>query len=800
MHSSSTLRTCATIALLAGFAACQRDAQPTPSSAPVAEARIAPSPAPVKLATPAPAATPPAATPTPAKQESVAAPRASDSDVRREPDHMLTRLPRATLFVLRFPEIHRAVEFVRSSLAESVLADPRAAADAARRFAGIESEMRRNISDYDVLRADLARVRGDLVIALTRIDPAAFGSRSPSSVPFTLAMMFDAEDEGDALDKLLVRAFREYEEKSARPVTRQSTDDRSWHRHIHFQGTSIDVVREDDFFRLELSAAPSARKADAILPALAREDSFASTVLARSLTPSTAATPAIYQALVHLQPAWDLVRRLAPADAQRVITAGGFDGVQGITMESVAGSDGARDRLTWHSAGARDLMSRVASAGAISPKIAAAVPADHEHALLAAIDVPKLFDGVVALLPRVERELFETSLSPETGSDPRADWIENLGPTFAFSARGNLLQPGEDGVEFLAAIEVRDEARLRKHLDAFVEKEGGGDIRSTDFAGVRIHSVPIGPLPAPDGTPLELEPAFALADGAWLIGSTPAAIRNAIEARTEEDRGNTALRTVAASADDQTWMLSWSRPSTGPANLATARKTPDGLVFDASHGSVTAGIGALSVLSIVSSVAIPKLMAARLTANEANAIDTLRDIARAQALLHANTTFDRDGDRKGEYALLEELCHAEPRDHGAAETDPPMLSPSSFQELVAGVGMRGGYLFRVDLRAGAKNSVSDLVAAPRIDTDAAEGRFVAYAWPLHASSTGQRVFAVDSSGVVYATQNNAAEQAYSGRARPPQPSAWCLDATDVRNQFKPDVHLGGDGASWRRVD
>jgi hypothetical protein len=277
-------------------------------------------------------------------------------------------------------------------------------------------------------------------------------------------------------------------------------------------------------------------------------------------------------------------------------------------------------------------------------------------------------------------------------------------------------------------------------------------------------------------------------------------IRDAIDARKTPERGHAGLRAVSQASDDATWMLTYSENGNGPANVATARKTSDGWVVDASRGSATAGVSALSVMSMVSSVAIPKLMAARLTANEANAIHVLRKISRAQAMLQADTTFDRDRDQKGEYALLEELCRVDLRDPESASSDEAMFSSASFKEFASGVGMRGGYLFRVDLRAGAMNVVSDPASAKGIAADAAEARFVAYAWPLQAGSTGVRVFAIDSNGIVYATQNNGKEQGYSGRVRPPQPNAWCLDAKDVQEQFKPDVHLGGDGASWRRVD
>src|SRR4029077_13333147 len=64
----------------------------------------------------------------------------------------------------------------------------------------------------------------------------------------------------------------------------------------------------------------------------------------------------------------------------------------------------------------------------------------------------------------------------------------------------------------------------------------------------------------------------------------------------------------------------------------------------------------VQILALIASIAIPKLLAARLSANEAAAISTLRSISSAQAQLQSSAAIDCDADGSGEYGYFAEMA------------------------------------------------------------------------------------------------------------------------------------------------
>ena len=63
----------------------------------------------------------------------------------------------------------------------------------------------------------------------------------------------------------------------------------------------------------------------------------------------------------------------------------------------------------------------------------------------------------------------------------------------------------------------------------------------------------------------------------------------------------------------------------------------------------------VAIIAIIASIAIPKLLTARLAANESAAISTLRSISSAQAQLQSAAAIDSDSDGGGEYGFFGEL-------------------------------------------------------------------------------------------------------------------------------------------------
>ena len=100
----------------------------------------------------------------------------------------------------------------------------------------------------------------------------------------------------------------------------------------------------------------------------------------------------------------------------------------------------------------------------------------------------------------------------------------------------------------------------------------------------------------------------------------------------------------------------------------------------------------VAIIAIIAAVAIPKLISARVSANENAAIATLRSIAAAQQQLQASSAIDTDADGGGEYGYFGELAGADPvrvynsgtpQEGAAADLLDPTYLPVQFGNVVA---------------------------------------------------------------------------------------------------------------------
>jgi type II secretory pathway pseudopilin PulG len=66
----------------------------------------------------------------------------------------------------------------------------------------------------------------------------------------------------------------------------------------------------------------------------------------------------------------------------------------------------------------------------------------------------------------------------------------------------------------------------------------------------------------------------------------------------------------------------------------------------------------IAIIAILAAIAIPNLLAAKLTSNETAAIATLRTIVSAQAQLSTSGRIDSDNDGRGEYGTFLEMTGA----------------------------------------------------------------------------------------------------------------------------------------------
>ncbi len=181
----------------------------------------------------------------------------------------------------------------------------------------------------------------------------------------------------------------------------------------------------------------------------------------------------------------------------------------------------------------------------------------------------------------------------------------------------------------------------------------------------------------------------------------------------------------------------------------------------------------VAIIAIIAAVAIPKLISARISANENAAIATLRSIAAAQQQLQASSAIDTDADGGGEYGFFGELAGADPvrvYNGGApavgtavADVLDPTYLPVQFGNVVdsgaGGAVERQGYYFQMYLPEAGLSPIAgipeDAAGGNNTlpDPDNAELIWCCYAWPVQTTKTGNRAFFINEQGDVMGTQN-----------------------------------------------
>jgi prepilin-type N-terminal cleavage/methylation domain-containing protein len=185
----------------------------------------------------------------------------------------------------------------------------------------------------------------------------------------------------------------------------------------------------------------------------------------------------------------------------------------------------------------------------------------------------------------------------------------------------------------------------------------------------------------------------------------------------------------------------------------------------------------VAIIAIIASIAIPRLMSARLSANESAAVATLRSLSSAQAQLQSSSAIDSDSDGGGEYGYFGELAGTAvlrvDGGGGVPAAGPDTLTPSvlstAFGNVNAGIVVRSGYCFQVFLPDGAAQPAGlEEGNAALPDPDNCEILWCAYAWPAQVENTGNRAFFINQEGDLLSTQNRpGAAIRYDGIAAGP---------------------------------
>ncbi|MBM3962279.1 MAG: type II secretion system protein [Planctomycetes bacterium] len=129
----------------------------------------------------------------------------------------------------------------------------------------------------------------------------------------------------------------------------------------------------------------------------------------------------------------------------------------------------------------------------------------------------------------------------------------------------------------------------------------------------------------------------------------------------------------------------------------------------------------ITVIAILTSTAIPNMLASRTTANETVAVAALRSIIAAQLQCQSPCLVDRDGDGRGEALDLDELCGTH-----ALRSSAPALTPSPLPQSLGRLNNLGhvagrGYLLCLYLPDATGSGIAATPAnSDAVDTDLAE--------------------------------------------------------------------------------
>ena len=212
----------------------------------------------------------------------------------------------------------------------------------------------------------------------------------------------------------------------------------------------------------------------------------------------------------------------------------------------------------------------------------------------------------------------------------------------------------------------------------------------------------------------------------------------------------------------------------------------------------------VAIIAIIASIAVPNLLSARLNANEAAAIATMKNISSAQAQCQAAAAIDVNNNGAGEFAFFAELSGATPLRNdgwggvGSEIVSPPVLS-TAFGNVANSVVVRSGYFFRMmlpdDTGAGAYEAASGGGGGVTVDPTRAEVLWACYAWPSAYGSSGRRAFFINQMGEVLACTNTT--QNYNGATKTPSSdAAYRAGTSGYMNVVMAANTLAIDGEHW----
>ena len=225
----------------------------------------------------------------------------------------------------------------------------------------------------------------------------------------------------------------------------------------------------------------------------------------------------------------------------------------------------------------------------------------------------------------------------------------------------------------------------------------------------------------------------------------------------------------------------------------------------------------VAIIAIIAAIAIPRLMSARLSANEAAAISTLRSVTSAQAQLQSSAAIDTDADGAGEYGYFGELSGVDPLRvsnagvpaAGTVGTDElvPAILSSAFGNVAASVVQRQGYMFQMwlpnataaGLVPGVAEALTGGAGATLPNPNNGELLYCCYAWPADYNKTGNRAFFTNQEGDLLQCLNRSLTP-YDGAVKTPGFAEAFTVAGDMGSALRIGVAGGADNTIWVPVN
>ena len=141
----------------------------------------------------------------------------------------------------------------------------------------------------------------------------------------------------------------------------------------------------------------------------------------------------------------------------------------------------------------------------------------------------------------------------------------------------------------------------------------------------------------------------------------------------------------------------------------------------------------VAIIGIIAAIAVPGLLRARMSGNEASAIGSLR------AINSAESTYASSCAGGGYATLLANLAKTPPSSTSAFISPDMALDPT----------IKSGYTVSLAMEVGANAAVTTAASTCNTSSTDAASSYWAGAIPVTLGSTGQRSFATDTRGTIF---------------------------------------------------